>query len=267
MRQPDALDAARVLALTLLAVAVAGLLPAGVPTAVRQVLVQAAFVGVPVLYVRLARLDARRSHGLGLPSPLSLLLVVAASAASLWLLKTLADVQADLFREWGLDSLVRREAEGIRERVEQAERRVGLTGVALFAVVPPICEEFMFRGVFFRGLARGMGPGRALLLSALLFAAMHGTVVQISLMTFLGLYFGAVVWLTGSLWAGVFAHAINNAAVLVLTLRYGDAVNDLRAPFWMVALAAVVFTGALVSLALIRRTSPPPAAEGGGERP
>lgn len=267
MREPDALDAARVLALALLGIAAAGLLPAAVTPGLRGAVVQLGFVVAPVLYVRLAGLDARRSHGLGVPSPLSLLLVVVASAASLWLLKSLADAQADLLRAWGLESLVKGEEEGIRRRVDQVRQRVGPAGVALFVVIPPLCEELLFRGVFFRGLIRGAGPFRALLYSALLFAVMHQTVVQITLMTFLGLYFGAVVWLTGSLWAGVLAHAINNAAVLILTLRYGDAVNDLRAPFWMVALSAVVFTAALASLALLRREGPgtrdhPP--EGGG---
>ncbi|HYE99556.1 MAG TPA: CPBP family intramembrane glutamic endopeptidase [Planctomycetota bacterium] len=257
MRDPDALDAARVLALALLAVAAAGLLPGSVPPAFRGALVQLGFVAAPVLYVRLAGLDARRSHGLGLPPALSLLLVAVASVASLWLLKSLADAQADLLRAWGLEDLVKGEEEGIRRRVDQVQQRVGLAGIALFAVIPPLCEEMLFRGVFFRGLVRGAGPVRALLYSALLFAAMHQTVVQISLMTFLGLYFGAVVWLTGSLWSGVLAHAINNAAVLILTLRYGEAVNDLRAPFWMVALSGLVFIGALASLALLRTPEPP----------
>lgn len=252
MREPDALDAARVLALALLAVAAVGLLPPALPAAARGALLQLAFLAAPLLYARAAGLDPLRSHGVRRPSFAALALVATASLGSLWLLKSLVDAQTEVARALGLEDLLRGETRQIQEGVERVQQRVGLVGVALFAVIPPICEETFFRGAFFRGLMRGTSILRAHVYSALLFAAMHGKVSQLLPMTFLGLYFGAVVWLSGSLWSGILAHALNNTAVLVLTLRYGEAVNDLRAPVWMVALSALVFSAALAALALRR---------------
>ncbi|HLF94288.1 MAG TPA: CPBP family glutamic-type intramembrane protease, partial [Planctomycetota bacterium] len=76
---------------------------------------------------------------------------------------------------------------------------------------------------------------------------------QAPMMVLLGLYFGTLVWLTGSLWAGVIAHAANNFAVLVVTQKYGSAAAAFRAPWWMYVLSAVVFAGAMVLLAIDRR--------------
>ncbi|ATB38736.1 CAAX amino terminal protease family protein [Cystobacter fuscus] len=83
--------------------------------------------------------------------------------------------------------------------------------VAGLGIGAPLCEEFFFRGVFFRGLlARGGPPWRALFFSAALFSAFHldrmGFVSRLEL----GLVFGWLLWRTGSLWPGILAHAANN---------------------------------------------------------
>jgi hypothetical protein len=83
---------------------------------------------------------------------------------------------------------------------------------------------------------------------------MHGTAVQILLMTFLGLYFGALAWLGGSLWLAVLAHAVNNAAVLVLQVGWGPEVQGYRAGPLVLLLSVAVFGGVLAYLALDRRS-------------
>ncbi|MFY0575972.1 CPBP family intramembrane glutamic endopeptidase [Cystobacter fuscus] len=89
--------------------------------------------------------------------------------------------------------------------------------VAGLGIGAPLCEEFFFRGVFFRGLlARGGPPWRALFFSAALFSAFHldrmGFVSRLEL----GLLFGWLLWRTGSLWPGILAHAANNLVSTVL---------------------------------------------------
>ena len=103
-REPDALDAARVLALVLLAVAAAGgLAAAGAPAASVMALQQGAFLGVPLLYARWARLPPLASSGFRRMNWRQTGLVLLASVASMWLLKGVVDAQPVLFRLLGLE--------------------------------------------------------------------------------------------------------------------------------------------------------------------
>jgi membrane protease YdiL (CAAX protease family) len=74
-------------------------------------------------------------------------------------------------------------------------------------------------------------------------------------MFFLGLYWGAIAFLTGSLWPGIMAHAVNNFAVLTLTQSYGRQILELPTPWWMLVLAALVF-GLCLALLFVERRRP-----------
>ena len=123
----------------------------------------------------------------------------------------------------------------------------------LFSILPPICEETFFRGLLFRGVRSRFGPGVALAATSILFSAVHQTLVQKGMMLFLGCYFGLLVHLTGSLWASILAHAVNNFAVIVVTWKFGTALKDMPLPWWMLGLSAIVFSLATAALALDRR--------------
>lgn len=254
-REPDALDGARVLALVLVGVAAIGALGAGVGVGVRSALLQAVFLAAPLLYARAAKLRPLADAGFTAPRALDVVLTLAASMASLWLLKALADLQLELFSSWGAEEVAAEEVRKIERTVKRAEEAVGTAGLSLFFIIPPLCEELLFRGLMLRGFARSFGAPRALLYTSLLFAGMHGTSVQILLMTFLGLYFGALAWLGGSLWLAILAHAINNAAVIALQVGWGPGVQDFHASPAILALSAVVFVGVLVCFGLRRRAS------------
>lgn len=112
----------------------------------------------------------------------------------------------------------------------------------LFAALPALCEEVLFRGVLLRALAAGLrraftaatsalliwtriSPGRlataaALILTSLLFGAFHLSPARFIPTALLGLGFGAAALLSGSLWASVAMHLCNNTLVLLL-LRTG----------------------------------------------
>jgi membrane protease YdiL (CAAX protease family) len=254
-REPDALDAARVVALILLGVAAIGTLEgAGMSRGIRSALLQVSFFTLPLAYARAVKLRPLADAGFVRPRLRDLLLTAIASMASLWLLKALADVQLDLFSAFGTEEIAREETRKIERTVKRAEETIGLAGLSLFAIFPPLCEETLFRGLALRGFARSFGPVRALLYTSLLFAAMHGTAVQLLLMTFLGFYFGALSWLTGSVWPAIFAHAINNAAVLVVQLKWGPEAQGFRANPPLLILSALVFAGVLTLMALDRRS-------------
>ena len=88
------------------------------------------------------------------------------------------------------------------------------------AVVTPLSEELMFRGFVLRGLLERIGPGPAVVATALVFGAFHldaGTIIPIF---FTGLALGWLYVKTGSLWPCIAAHAGQNALAL-LAVRAG----------------------------------------------
>jgi sodium transport system permease protein len=85
----------------------------------------------------------------------------------------------------------------------------------LMALTPALCEETLFRGLILSGFKR-LGQWPALLLSGLLFGLAHASIYRLLPTFFLGVIFGYAVWKTGSLWAGVIAHALNNGLMGLL---------------------------------------------------
>lgn len=83
------------------------------------------------------------------------------------------------------------------------------------AVVAPIAEEALFRGLLFGGLAQRLPAPAAAAVSAFFFAASHGLGVLAPIFV-LGLGLAYVYARTGTLWASITTHAFVNAVSLVL---------------------------------------------------
>jgi membrane protease YdiL (CAAX protease family) len=265
VRQPDAKDAAWVLVLALLAMlGVRLLLHLGMPQALAGAFQQAAFFGAPLLYARRVGLSPLAASGF---VPLGLrrsVLVLLASLGSLWLMYGLSRVETELIRIAGQEKQAEAEQEQLRHQLETARDQSPLPALVMLAVIPPLCEETFFRGIVFRGLSARFGLGIALAGSSILFSAAHGTLVQKGMTIFLGAYFAILVYLSGSLWAGILAHAFNNLAVVTLTWMFGTELKDMPAPWWMLACSALVFGLAMTGLALDRGTSPAGDSSRGG---
>jgi|GEM_PF-4732568 len=85
--------------------------------------------------------------------------------------------------------------------------------VGVIAVVGPVAEEILFRGVLFGGLRRELPFVLAAGLSALLFAAIHGNSLVLTIEVFgSGFIWAWVYERTGSLWPNLLAHVLANAA-------------------------------------------------------
>lgn len=98
------------------------------------------------------------------------------------------------------------------------------------AVIPPIVEEMMFRGMILQGLRR-FGDGFAVVASAVLFGLYHGNFAQ-SVFAFLcGLILGFVVVRTNSLLPSILIHAVNNGVSVVIQMveRYRGAAEAVMA--------------------------------------
>ncbi|PWK15537.1 CPBP family intramembrane glutamic endopeptidase [Tumebacillus permanentifrigoris] len=78
------------------------------------------------------------------------------------------------------------------------------------SLIAPIGEELMFRGAVQSTVTTKWGPLAGLLLSSLLFALVHADVVLFLPIFVMGLLFGILRWVTGSLWAPIWLHALNN---------------------------------------------------------
>jgi membrane protease YdiL (CAAX protease family) len=252
MREPDARDSARVLAIALVPIAAAmGLSIWGAP-ALANGLVQVSFFLIPLVYARLAGFGAFAGNGFAPLKLRQIVFVLLASLGTFWLLNALTHLQDVAIRSMGLEKQAREQAEQISRGIESAQKAGVAPTMLFFVVIPPFCEEVFFRGILFRGLAKRFGIAVGLAGTTILFAAFHPLDVQKFLMVFVGAYFGTLVYLTGSLWAGVLAHAVNNLAVITLMWMYQGRLPEFVAPWWMYLLSAVVFGLAMTMLAFDR---------------
>jgi membrane protease YdiL (CAAX protease family) len=92
-----------------------------------------------------------------------------------------------------------------------------IINLLVIALIPAVCEEFLFRGALQRTLLRFFKNYHvAIWVAAVVFSAIHFQFYGFFTRLFLGAMFGYVYWWTGSLWYTIFAHFLNNAyAVLV----------------------------------------------------
>jgi membrane protease YdiL (CAAX protease family) len=106
--------------------------------------------------------------------------------------------------------------------------------LGLFAVVlAPMYEELLFRRVLFGRLWHAGWPVLGLVLSSLVFALVHempglngkpltSTLFLVLVYSGMGAMFAGVYRLTGTLWAPIAAHILNNALALAVLQIYGQ---------------------------------------------
>lgn len=92
-------------------------------------------------------------------------------------------------------------------------------GIEIFgsALITPFLEELLHRGVVFGRLRRRMGMWPAVIVSALVFAALHFNIVQFIYAFLLGIVFAMFVEKTGHLYPAVIAHVVANGIAVIRT--------------------------------------------------
>jgi len=128
-----------------------------------------------------------------------------------------------------------------------------VAGALVVIVVAPICEELFFRGFLFRVLRMRMGFWLAAIIDGLLFGLVHASSTSLEalpILAFLGLVFCYVYERTGTLFATIGMHALNN------TISYGVATDN----GWAAALSigAVMITACVAAVARVPRGVPAP---------
>ncbi len=99
-----------------------------------------------------------------------------------------------------------------------------LINLFIIAVLPAICEEFLFRGIFQKILidwTRNKHVG--IILAAALFSIFHMQFFGFVPRFLLGVYFGYLLIWTKSLWLPIIAHFINNAFVITFYHFSGES--------------------------------------------
>ena len=114
----------------------------------------------------------------------------------------------------GLNQTFSEDSEMIAELLYQGGIWFELLVVGL---VGPVMEELLFRGVIQKRLADYVKPGLAAVLSALIFGAFHGNMLQFIYAFIFGLGFAFVYSKFHTVWAPILAHCAGNITSVLLT--------------------------------------------------
>lgn len=113
------------------------------------------------------------------------------------------------------------EPQGVKEVVKGLPGKV-LPGLVLLAVLAPLVEELVFRGLLYGWIAGRWGTLPAWIVSSLVFAGAHLEPAHIVLVLPLGLLFGWLRRRTDSLVPSLCAHILNNGFALLAALYVPD---------------------------------------------
>jgi uncharacterized protein len=170
----------------------------------------------------------------------------------------------------GLEDVLRTLEETAEETilalVSDSRWQIYLLNMFMIAVVPSIGEELIFRGVLQRKLMQWFGNVHlAILVSAVIFSAVHLQFFGFLPRVFLGVLLGYMFVWTGSLWLPMFAHFINNGlAVTVAWLHASGNISQDLETFGnfsgqtgqMIMLSAMAFFALLILWYVNKKTNP-----------
>lgn len=117
--------------------------------------------------------------------------------------------------------------------------------VLLMAASPGICEELLFRGAIQGSFQKKWSPLRSIIITGLLFGIMHFSIYRLFATTLLGISFGWIVHVSGSLYPAMLAHALNNTIALVVIPRYFD-LSEVTEQRLLLGIPFVIMGGLLI---------------------
>ena len=129
-----------------------------------------------------------------------------------------------------------------------------IMAVVSTAIIPAFVEEFAIRGVVMQSLRR-YGDKYAIIMSALVFALMHGNMIQIPFAFIAGIGIGYAVVKTGTMWTGIIIHFINNLTA-VFSLAAYENLSEANMALFSSVLYIAVFALGIVCLIIYSRRNP-----------
>jgi uncharacterized protein len=131
----------------------------------------------------------------------------------------------------------------------------------VFAVLPALGEEFLFRGIVMRFAYNNTRNFHfAILFSAAIFGLAHGTVYNFLPIMLAGVLLGYIYYFSGSLWPCIVAHFLNNAMAIVLLFLSNKGIvskelGEAEGLPWLFLLFAL--SGFLLIFFLLRKNATP----------
>jgi membrane protease YdiL (CAAX protease family) len=124
-----------------------------------------------------------------------------------------------------------------------------ILNIITVAFLPAIAEEWIFRGTFQKLLSEKLNIHIAVFLASVIFSIVHMEFSGFIPRIILGMFLGYLFYYSGSLWASIFAHAVNNGSqVIFMYLNnagiYKMNVDDPEMPkTWEIIVYTAVFAG------------------------
>jgi len=145
--------------------------------------------------------------------------------------------------------------EYMTEMLESVTELVGPFGLfVLLGFMAPIWEELLFRGVILQALLTRWSTWLAIAVSSVLFGLIHLHPVHGVIALVIGIALGAATVVTGSIWAAILIHIVNNvlAGLAAMVMAMTDYL-----PVWLIVPGIILAGGGLF---LICRDSREPDA-------
>lgn len=185
------------------------------PTLLFNIGLQLAIAGGMAL-IALQRISPKRWLGLHWQEWRSILVIAPAAVLLMW--GVFWGIEATGYIQW-MESLG---AETVQETVRLFQESDDIIQIGLLAVtavvIAPLCEEIVFRGLFYPVMKKFSGPWLAALCSGLVFAAAHGNLTVLLPLFILGILLVVVYEKTGSIWAPIAVHFCFNATTISIQL-------------------------------------------------
>jgi membrane protease YdiL (CAAX protease family) len=144
----------------------------------------------------------------------------------------------------------------IRFLLSGAEASVLIVNLTTIAILPALFEEIFYRGLFLQwAILLSKRSWLAVLLTAVVFSAVHLQFLGFFPRLLYGVYLGYLVVRTGSLWTAVLAHFFNNAVVVsaaylyergVVETDYSQPVDCLQNPLLLILSVSVLICTVIV---------------------
>ncbi len=123
------------------------------------------------------------------------------------------------------------------------------------ALAPAMTEELVFRGLIGRGLTARWGVTGGVLITSVLFATAHGTPAHALATLPVGVCLHVLYRMTGSLWAPILLHALNNGLAVTLLKLDGSPHFPATAALLWAALGYLAVVGVLLQQAATGSTT------------
>jgi sodium transport system permease protein len=181
------------------------------------ILTQLSIIGVPLISAWYTRCDMKKSFKLKMPRLKDIPAAVFLIIGTMLLGMLLTMITSLIFKSSAASA------------VDTTSTLMGggfFSSLLLVALLPAVCEEFMFRGYILGAFQAHFKPAVAIAAAACIFGLYHMNIVRFFTTAFLGAVIAYVAYRTKSIIPGIIMHFINNATAC-LQMYYPEKVAEL----------------------------------------